>query len=95
MVTLNEVKVTNPFILREALTVALEVSRYQLSYSQIEVIKQFISRLKNVSDWIYTTPSEDLRLDLKQCIWLFINSKTGFWIREDFTQHLIELEKQL
>ena len=71
---------------------ALEISRYELSSDQIDRINNFINQLDNSANELLFPISNQLLLDLNECIQAFKNSKSIYWIREDFVNEVLLFE---
>src|SRR4051812_47129728 len=86
------IDINNPFSAKQGLTMALEVSRYELSSEQIDRITNFISNLGQSTYQMSITTSDQLLLDLDKCVKIFKNSQSILWIRDDFVNEVLRFE---
>ncbi|MGE6721436.1 hypothetical protein ACQKGD_29600 [Peribacillus frigoritolerans] len=86
------IKINNTFSAKQGLTIALEISRYELSSNQIARIEEFINDLDSSSDKLSVPLSNPLLFDLDECVTIFKNSQSIHWIREDFVKEVLKFE---
>lgn len=89
------VRVKNPFALRESLQVALEVSWADLPAEQVSDLKRFIGAVPAHVEATAVSVSPAERIGLKACAAYFRQSRTWYWLREDLSEALAELEREL
>ncbi|WP_144550553.1 hypothetical protein [Bacillus sp. X1(2014)] len=81
----------DPVSIKEALSVALEVLPDN-KYNQLKESVAWIPIIVGRTKWEIP---EELKEDLIHCIKEFKQSKTYFWLREDFKNALYDMEIQL
>lgn len=89
------VRVANPFVLRGALEVVLEVARMDLAIAEVEAIRDLLATIP------ISVRSTDLVFALHQAravllaVRYFAHSRTRYWLQEETVAALRELERTL
>ncbi len=87
-----EIKINNPFFTKQGLKIALEIARYELNSEQIVRINNFINHLDNSFKKLEITTTQNLLVDLIECITIFKRSESIHWIREDFVKDILQFK---
>jgi TPP-dependent trihydroxycyclohexane-1,2-dione (THcHDO) dehydratase len=89
------VRVRNPFALREALQVALEVTWPDLPSEQVASLRSFTRVIPAQVGPAALSVGGDVQVGVLSCAGHFRQSRTWYWLREDLCQAFTELEKDL
>lgn len=82
--------IVSPFSFKTSLEIALEVTFPVMATKGYEEIKNLIMNIPNVSTPLNIEVSEEVLESLYTCISAFKNTKTFLWIRDDFSNALLE-----
>ena len=86
--------IPSPCRFKTFMEIALEVTLPKLDPVTHENLKRLLKRVpNNLSTETVTTTMEEKK-QLKECIHVFKQSKTYYWVREDFLQELQDIERQ-
>ena len=86
--------IPSPCRFKTFMEIALEVTFSILDPVTHENLKRLLNRVpNNLSSETLTTSMEENK-QLKECINAFKQSKTYYWVREDFLQELKDIERQ-
>ncbi len=86
--------IQNPFTFKVSMDIALEVTFPVLASETHENLMSLVKRVPNYLSVETLTATPEDKIQLKECIHAFKQSKTCSWIREDFLQALNDIERQ-
>lgn len=89
------IRIRNPFALREALQVALEVAWPDLPPEQVTCLKQFARHVPAQVGPAAVAVDAAVQRSLLSCSGHVRQSRTWYWMREDLCQAFNEFEKDL
>ncbi|MDB4898077.1 MAG: hypothetical protein JWN15_4339 [Firmicutes bacterium] len=89
------IRIRNPFALREALQVALEVAWPDLPPEEVACLRQFTKLVPAQVGPAAIAVAADVQRSLHACSGHLRQSRTWYWMREDLCQAFNELEKDL
>ncbi len=89
------VRVRNPFALKESLQVALEVAWPDLPPDRVCHVRAFLGQVPTLIHPVTLQVGRLERLALLACSRYFLQSRTAYWLREDFITAIRELEREL
>ncbi|PFN80624.1 hypothetical protein COJ85_29870 [Bacillus sp. AFS076308] len=86
--------IPSPCRFKTFMEIALEVTFSRLDPVTHENLKRLLNRVpNNLSSETLATSMEENK-QLKECIKAFKQTKTYYWVREDFLQELKDIERQ-
>ena len=86
--------IPSPCRFKTFMEIALEVTFSKLDPVTHENLKRLLNRVpNNLSSETLATSTEENK-QLKECINAFKQSKTYYWVREDFLQEIRDIERQ-
>ena len=88
-------QVRNPFALREALQIVLEVTWPDLPPDQVDAIRAQVGALPTRIHAARWTLSPAAREALRSSLARFNQSRASYWLREDLSEALQDLKTQL
>lgn len=81
----------DPISFKESMLVSLEI----LCEKKYPQLKDYIKSIPSAVGRISLEPSPEIAESLKNCIAHFKQTKTYFWLREDFKNSIYDIEIQL
>lgn len=82
----------DPLSVKESISILLEVLSNDRVYDQL---KEFVDSIPSAVGQISMETTKEFEASLKNCIHEFMNTKTYFWLREDFKNSLYDIEIQI
>lgn len=88
-------KIKNPFALLSSLQVALEVAWPDMSPEQLKHLRRFTETIPTQIGPAPLAVCAAERESLLACASCFRRSRTWYWLREDLSEAVVELEREL